>query len=254
MADELSNVNSASEIVKKDTDKDTIKIPKSTMFLVGGILAGLIIGIIIGRGMDSTGPTGSAVVAPSPTVGNQAPPPSPIVAVSEDDDPFLGDANAPVTIIEFTDFQCPFCGRHHSQTFPQIKSQYIDTGKVKYVVRDFPLSFHQNADEAANAANCANDQNNYFAMSDLLFNNQDQWANSFDPNTLFKGYGAELGLNAGDFDSCVDSNKYGAEIQADQADGIAAGVSGTPSFFINGQKLTGAQPFSAFQAAIEANL
>ena len=102
--------------------------------------------------------------APAPTVAN--------VQASADDDAFLGDEDAPVTIIEFTDFQCPFCGRHHDQTFPQIKSQYIDTGKGKYVYRDFPLSFHPQAQSAAEAYECANEQGKSWEYHGLILNNQ----------------------------------------------------------------------------------
>ena len=93
-----------------------------------------------------------------------------------DDDPVLGDANAKVTVIEFTDFQCPFCGRHFEQTFGQIKENYVDSGKVKYVLRDFPLSFHPHAEEAAEAAECANDQGKFWEMHDELFSNQAEWS------------------------------------------------------------------------------
>lgn len=93
-----------------------------------------------------------------------------------DDDAVKGDANAPVTIIEFTDYQCPFCSRHFEQTFGQIESEYIDTGKVKYVVRDFPLGFHPNAQKAAEAAECAGDQGRYWEMHDQLFSNQGEWS------------------------------------------------------------------------------
>ncbi len=171
------------------------------------------------------------------------------VEVSADDDAFLGDADAPVTIIEFSDYECPFCGRFFSQTLPEIKKEYIDKGLVKLVYRDFPLSFHPNAQKAAEAAECAGDQGSYFEMHDKIFENQQAIGVA-----NLKAYAADLGLNTVAFSNCLDSGKYAQEVRDDTADGQAAGVSGTPSFFINGKKLIGAQPFDAFKAIIDAEL
>jgi protein-disulfide isomerase len=176
-----------------------------------------------------------------------------------DDDPVLGDSDAQVTVIEFTDFQCPFCSRHFTQTFGQIKSEYIDTGKVKYVSRDYPLNFHPNADEASEAANCANDQGEYWAMHDKIFEEQEAWANLPDAVPAFKQYAADLGLDASEFASCIDNNTHADEIAADLADGSASGISGTPGFWILGpdgqaQKISGAYPFETFKAAFDAYL
>lgn len=175
--------------------------------------------------------------------------PSAKVAVSADDDPVMGNKNAPVTVISFTDFQCPYCARFVLQTFPQIKKNFIDTGKVKFVLRDFPLPFHEFSAKAHEAAECADDQSKFWEMHDLLFSNQDKLS-----ITDLKGYAKSLGLDQTKFDSCLDSGKYTSEIQKDISDGAAAGVSGTPSFFINGQMLVGAQPYSAFEQAINAAL
>ena len=171
------------------------------------------------------------------------------VDVSLDDDAVEGDVDAPVTIVEFSDFQCPYCGRYIEETYPQIKEKYIDTGKVKYIFRDFPLGFHQNARPAAIAAECVREEGGdsaFWAYHDVLFANQEEL--SADD---LKGYASEMGY---DIDSCLDSEKYGDEVDADMAEGASYGVSGTPAFFINGKKLVGAQPFAAFEAAIEAEL
>ncbi|TSC73997.1 MAG: DSBA oxidoreductase [Parcubacteria group bacterium Gr01-1014_44] len=179
-----------------------------------------------------------------------------IVEVSADDDPFLGEKKAPVTIIEFSDFQCPFCRSFWKDTLPLIKSTYIDTGKVKFVYRDFPLSFHSGARPAAEAAECAEDQGKYWQMHDKIFNEQDkqgQGTVQFTKEDVVK-WASQIGLDMGKFNSCLDSGKYRAEVDKDMADGTAAGVSGTPAFFINGRLVVGAQPFSAFQEAIEAEL
>ncbi len=175
--------------------------------------------------------------------------PSPSVQVGVDDDPVKGSASAPVTIIEFSDFQCPYCGRFFTDTLPQIEQNYIDTGKAKLIYRDFPLSFHPNAEPAAEAADCAGEQGKFWEMHDKLFGNQ---ASLSDAN--YRQWAADLGLDTTQFNSCLDSKKYASEIQNDIQDGQAAGVSGTPTFFINGNKVVGAQPYSVFEQAIDAAL
>jgi len=163
-----------------------------------------------------------------------------------DDDPVKGDPNAPIIIIEFSDFQCPFCERFYTNTLPQIVSQYIDTGKAKLVFRDFPLSFHPNAQPAAEAAECADEQGKFWEMHDKIFENQGSMSVE-----SYKLWAEEIGLNTEQFNSCLDSGKYASEVQKDFSDGAAAGVSGTPTFFINGEKLVGAQPFEAFKAVLD---
>ena len=170
-------------------------------------------------------------------------------SVDADDDAFFGDENAPVTIIEFSDYQCPFCERFWSETLPSIKSEYIDTGKVKFVYRDFPLNaLHPMAESAALAAECAGEQGDeaYFKYHDKIFENQQ----SLSVENL-KKWAKELGYN---IDSCLDSKKYLSEVNGDLSDGQSAGISGTPGFLINGIKLSGAQPFSAFKQIIEQEL
>ncbi|MEK6812793.1 MAG: thioredoxin domain-containing protein [Nanoarchaeota archaeon] len=171
-----------------------------------------------------------------------------------DDDAILGDKDAPITMISCEDYQCPFCKRAFEQTFPMIKQNYIDTGKVRYVFRDFPLPFHTEADEAAMAAECAGDQNKYFEMHELLFKNQQDWSGNPKATFTFKTYADQLGLNKEKFDACVDNREHDAEIQKDMAACEAAGTSGTPTFFINGQQVVGAQPYTAFQTALEQAL
>ena len=176
--------------------------------------------------------------------------PQKVEDVSIDDDAVLGDPNAPVTIVEFSDYQCPFCGRHVAQVFPEIEKNYIDTGKVKYVFRDMPLTqLHSNAIELAIAAECAGDQDKYFEMHDKLFAHQD--ANS--PEDI-KKYANEIGLDLSAFNSCVENETPMDEIMADMADGEKYGVRGTPGFFINGWNLAGAYPYEDFEKLIEQEL
>lgn len=166
-----------------------------------------------------------------------------------DDDYVKGDMDAPVTIVEFSDFECPFCERYYSDTYKQIDEQYIKTGKVRYVFRDYPLSFHPNAQKAAEAAQCAGDQGKFWEMHDMIFENQHAMGVS-----NLKSYAEGMGLDSQQFDQCLDSGKYAQEVLDDQQDGARLGVSGTPSFFINGKNIVGAQPFETFKEAIEAEL
>lgn len=185
---------------------------------------------------------------PTPT---QPTPPTPTVDMEKlvDDDAVKGDKDAPVTIVEFSDYECPFCARFYSQTYQQINDEYIKTGKVKLVFRDFPLNFHPQAQKAAEAAECAGDQGKYYEMHDMLF------AKGVSGGvTSFKQYATDIGLDTGDFNDCLDSGKHAEEVKKDMADGQAAGVRGTPAFFVNGKLISGAQPYNVFQQAIEAEL
>ncbi|PIZ70878.1 disulfide bond formation protein DsbA [Candidatus Peregrinibacteria bacterium CG_4_10_14_0_2_um_filter_43_11] len=174
-----------------------------------------------------------------------------------DDDAVLGDENAPVTLIEWSDYECPFCKRHFTQTFPQIKEKYIDSGKVKMIFRDFPLSFHDPlATQEAIAAECAREQGGdetYFAYHDLIFKTTTSNGSGMQKDQFYE-LADKVGINKAKFTECLDSEKYKDEVQKDIADGGKAGVSGTPAFLINGQFISGAQPFSVFEQVIEAEL
>ena len=184
------------------------------------------------------------------------------VFVSLSDDPARGNPNAPVTIVEFSDFQCPFCARFFTQTLPQIQQDYIDSGKVKLVFRDFPIdSIHPNAIGASIAAQCANEQAKFWEYHNKLFEGQTQWArfSASDAANTFIQYATELGLNSDNFNSCLNSAKTLDEINNDYQDGINYGVTGTPAFFIGNDKdgympLIGAKPYSEFQQIIDNEL
>lgn len=168
--------------------------------------------------------------------------------VSVDDDPAWGPEQAAVTIIEFSDYQCPFCGRFFEQTYSTLKDVYGE--QVRYVFRDFPLTtIHPGAKESAEAAQCAFEQDRFWDYHDLLFENQQ----AQDKDSLI-GYAADLGLEADAFAACLDSGKYANEVQADVDAGLSYGVAGTPTFFVNGRKVVGAQPFGMFQQIIEEEL
>lgn len=179
-------------------------------------------------------------------------------SVSIDDDPILGDANAKVTIVEFSDYQCEFCRIFWKNTFPQLRQHYIDTGKVRLVYRDFPQSVHPEATIAAIAAECAADQGKYWEYHDKVFSEQDRRGKErevvrFRANDL-KRWAAEIGLEATEFNRCLDLSKHKREVAADRSAGADAGVNGTPAFFINGRPLIGAHPFATFQRIIEEEL
>lgn len=174
------------------------------------------------------------------------------IDVSYEGSPVKGDEDAPITIVEFSEYECPFCGRYVNGAYKEIVEKYIKTGKVKYSFRNFPLGFHKNAMPSAIAALCARDQKGddmYFSYHDKLFTNQ----KALDVETL-KKHAKDLGLNESEFNTCLDSGKFDAQIAKDMAEAQEYGVRGTPAFFINGRMISGAQPFAAFEAMIEAEL
>ncbi len=180
------------------------------------------------------------------------------VTVGLDDDPVKGERGAPLTLIEFSDYQCPFCARHFRETMPQIEAEYIKTGKVKYVFRDFPLDFHKEAFKAAQAAQCAGEQGKYWEMHDRFFANQRALSLAD-----FAADAKALNLDVPAFSACLDGGKYAEEVRKDLAEGKAAGVNGTPAFFLgvaegnqikSARFLSGAQPYANFKAAFDALL
>jgi protein-disulfide isomerase len=239
----------------------SMSTPNTPWFASTLALVGLIAGYTIANGFNGVTAAPSAPAAPSVAGDTVIPdqPAAPSNPAGVDDDPMLGDANAPVTLIEFTDYQCPFCGRHYDETYGKIKSDYIDTGKVKLVVRDYPLSFHQFAQKGAEAANCADDQGKYWEMHDKLFGNQAVWSALPDAVPTFKQYAKDIGLNTAEFDDCLDNDAHADEISKDLADGTASGVSGTPGFWVVGpdnqsQFISGAYPYETFAAAFDGML
>jgi len=186
-------------------------------------------------------------------IGDNQPDPNARVDVSIDDDAMLGNKDAKVTIVEFSDYQCPFCRRFWTDTLPSLKKEYIDTGKARFVYRDFPLSMHPAAQPSALAAECAEEQGKYWEMHDKIFAEQAKQGEGTVSYgvTEIKKWAKEIGLS---IDQCLDSSKYQEEVAKDLADGTKAGVSGTPTFYVNGKVLVGAQPFEVFKQLIEEEL
>lgn len=226
-------------------------------------LAILVAGVMISASVIYIGGNRSASIAGNQQ--NQEATPTPIKDPSKlvtAGDPAIGDSKAKVTIVEFSDFQCPYCRSFFVETYGQLKKDYIDTGKVRLVFRDYPLPFHATAKPAALASLCANDQGKFWQYHDKVFNEQQKR----EPNTSvvsktidftandLKVWAAQIGLDTAKFNKCLDSAQHEADVQADIAAATEVGVDGTPSFFINGQLLVGAQPYSVFKQAIEQAL
>lgn len=165
-----------------------------------------------------------------------------------------GSPNAPVWVVEVSDFQCPFCKDWHDQTYPTVEKAYVDSGKVRLAYVNFPLPIHKNAWPAAEAAMCAAAQDHFWPMHDALFATQDAWGESDNPRPTFDSLAAHAGVNAATFDGCLDQHQMRALIQADIARATAAGVQSTPTFLIGGSVVRGAQPTDVFQQAIDAAL
>lgn len=196
----------------------------------------------------------------------KAPPQAPAgfkpIEVSLEGTPVMGSPDAKVTIVEFTDYQCPFCARHFNNTLPEIVKNYVDAGKLRYALREFPLtSIHPRATKASEAALCAGDQGKYWEMHDLIFKNPRSLG---DADLL--GHAGTLALDKSGFQTCLEGGKYTEQVKQDVQFGTKAGVRGTPSFVLgltdpnNSKKFTateflrGAQPYAAFEKAIESLL
>lgn len=208
-------------------------------------------------GGDSIAGAPSAPAAPTQGAPDSG---APVTVTDRSDAPVLGNKNAKVTMYEFSDFQCPFCQKFFNETYGQLKTKYLDTGKVKLVFRHYPLSFHQNAQKAAEAGECASRQGKFSQYHDLLFKNGKGDGTGLAIDDL-KKYANDLGLNSGNFgfgknkfNTCLDNGEAAEVVKKDMADAGAIGISGTPSFVINGTKIVGAQPFANFEAAIETAL
>jgi len=258
------------------------------------LLAAVIIGwsmmsaaTALGNGLDGLtiggGPGPAVPNLPTPDNGDLAPsgPTQTMAELVKNGAGSAGSESAPVVIVEYSDFQCPYCRAWFKQSKAHLFEKYVDTGKVQFVYKDFPLNFHAMAAPSANAARCAGDQGKYWEYHDALYAEQDK-LNAQGGTTQYtlddlKAWGKNLGLNEAQFNACVDDNKYASEIAANMAEGQSAGVTGTPSFVIGkrgesgvlggtpgtpirpfvseagdtiGYLVIGAQPYSSFETAL----
>lgn len=246
-------------------EEDTVTFKRSHFYSVLVALAfaiGLFVGYVAwGRDTVSTSSLPAiAVATPLPPTAT----PVPVVYdIETGGHPSLGPADAPITIVEFSDYQCPFCYRWHVQVYQSLLDAYPE--KIRFVYRNFPLSFHQNAFASAEAALCAGDQDKYWEFHDILFDNQallnDQAGTVLD-QTTYNQFASELELDVPSFEECMTSHKYQQSILDDMAYASSlpldstgeAAVGGTPTFFINGHRLGGAYPIEYFKQIIDAEL
>ncbi len=213
---------------------------------VVGLLAGY---LYWGRGPGAAPAIAQAVKATAAAQAQVSDPTQQVTRydVPLDDDPILGPNDAPITIVEFSDYECPYCRRWHSETFARLMQAY--PGKIRFVYRDFPLtSIHPDAQPAAEAADCAGEQGKYWEYSEKLFGGQ-----SLGPQ-VYSQYASDLGLDTKAFEACVSSHRYEAEVTADLEWAANLGVRSTPTFFINGLPVVGAQPFDFFKQVIDKEL
>ena len=258
---------SASSRASIPTRTVTLKIPENPVlvmvsalmivsFLVGVLVTNIAYKVNSGQlamGTNSQTAGGNsanaAVVAPAASTAPVGP-----VKVDPGNYPALGDPNAPVTVIEFADFRCPFCEQLFTSVEPSLKKDYIDTGKVKFYFRNYAFLGPASV-VAANAAECANDQGKFWAMHDWFYQNQpaETDTSQYTVNNLTQVAGT-LGMDTTQFSDCLTNNKFQTNVDKDMSDGNAAGVTGTPATFINGVLISGAVPYTQFQAEINKDL
>lgn len=232
--------------------ENTITFKRShlyTVLLPLAFVLGLSVGYLFwGRGTES-----AVAVAQSPNTQGEigaldVPAQVTRYDVPDDNDPSIGPEDAPITIIEFSDYECPYCRRWHTEVFPRLLDAYPD--EIRIVYRDFPISsIHQNAIPAAEAANCAFEQGSFWEFNIMLFSMELGLSTE-----AYQEYASELGLDMDAFDECLESRRYQDEVQEDFEFASTLGVRSTPTFFINGIAVIGAQPYEVFQQVINQEL
>jgi protein-disulfide isomerase len=237
---------------------------KATHFYAVMVVLAFAVGIIVGYVAWGRTPASTVAVQVAPQAAAAATPTLEQVKyeIPVEGSPILGPDDAPITIVEFSDFQCPYCTRWHEDTYRQLLDAYPD--QIRFVYRNYPLSFHQNAMLSAQAALCAGEQNQYWAYHDKLFaekNLVNNPAGTALEVATYVGFATDLELDTAAFETCLSSEKYVQQVQDDVAfanslptENGEPAVSGTPTFFINGKRLVGAYPFPYFKEIIDAEL
>lgn len=228
------------------------------IFLVGAAFGGMYTKIqyLEGKGLfaGSAGPvTQAAGNNQQPGAPARPPTPTKVDVKVTSDDPTRGNASAKLTVVEFGDYQCPFCGRFHKDVLPGLLKDYVDTGKIKFVFKNLAFLGKESTD-AANAALCAKEQNKFWEYHDQIYNNQQGENQGTFSLANLKKFAADLGLNTAQFNSCLDSQKYNAQVLADNAEAGRLGFNSTPSTSVGSTPVIGAQPYAQFKAAIDAEL
>ncbi len=241
--------NDVGEVIEREHKHEERMMAKGRDYTlpVSIIVAGILVAgaVIYATGLKNQ-PLGTAerlapVVGSAPAIGNAV---------------ILGDPDAPVTIIEYGDFQCPFCGRFFAQTEPLIIDKYVKTGKVKLVYKDYAFLGPESV-AASEAAKCAADQGKFWEYHNALYREELRDGLEHNGNLnrgLFLQFAKELGMNESQFASCIDTRKYKSAVEAENTEAVAHGVNGTPAFFVGSRFLSGALPFAQFEAAILAEL
>ncbi len=251
MEDQVTNIPSKTFRRTSKFSKFIRKYGTPISILIGCII--IAASIYLSFGVQSGGQPEKQAAANPPGTPEQAPAVAGNVAVQTDGLPSLGNSDAPVTLVEFADFQCPFCGRFFDQTFGQIKTNYIDTGKVRFFYNDFAF-LGPESESAAAAAKCAQDQNRFWDFHDYLYTHQNGENQGAFSAANLKKFAKDVRLNESDFNSCLDSNKYEQAVRDETNRGKTYGVTGTPTLFINGERVVGALPYETFAQKIEAAL
>ena len=234
----------------------TISIQSWTTPIVGVVM--LVLGLLVGYYgrplmLNQTQSVNSAAPVVLPAADNSATQEKVMETVLAKTRHFKGDPDAPITIIEFADFQCPFCGRFFAETEPQIDEQYMQSGKVRFGYFNFAFLGPEST-WAAEAAECAADQNKFWEYHDKLYESQSgENQGAFNKDNL-KKFAKELGLDTSAFDDCIDSGKYTQLIEEESSMASSIGVRSTPTFLVNGQAVVGAQPFAIFEQTIDSLL
>ncbi len=230
-----------------------------TSILVMGTLGFIILlTILLQGGGLSMGASANAPAAPTaaPSAPTAAQPTTPQVVsnLGTGDFPVLGDKNAKVTIVEFADLRCPYCERFYQDAEKSLVKDYVNTGKVAFYFRSFAFLGPEST-AASEAAECANEQGQFWKFHDWMYENQADESNTayYSNDNLIK-YATDLGMDKAKFTSCLNSHKYASNVQKDLSDGEAAGVNGTPTVFIDGKPIVGAVPYAQIKAAIDQEL
>lgn len=247
---EIMDVPSSPE----ESSRDAMRMRGQNSYVIPAsiVIAGVLIALAVvysNRGASDSAAIKNAAIGGAATQGS---PPSPSDLAG--DAPFLGSPKAPVTVVEFADFQCPFCGRFFQTVEAPLIDQYVKTGKVRFVYRNFAFLGPESGDAAAAAA-CAGEQGKFWEYHDYLFGHQQgENEGAFAKANLKKFARAVAGIDGAKFDPCLDQGRYMNAVTADTAAGKTYGVTGTPATFINGRLISGAQPIAQFVSVIEEEL
>ncbi len=221
-----------------------------SILLHGGVIK-------IGQPTTAMGNAGGYAAAPGTVVASPAPSTAPApgtkVDVASGHFPVEGSDSAKITVVEFADFQCPFCEKWFTDVESSLMKDYVNTGKIKFAFRSYAF-LGQESTWGSEAAECANEQGQFWPYHDYLYSHQGQENSGAFTKDKLEGFASTLNLNADQFKTCLESDKYAAQVKADFDDGQKAGVNGTPATFINGKQISGACSYETFKGAIEAEL